>query len=176
MVRRALVVLCLGFMTVLLAGCGQTYELQSISVTPSQPNIEGINSPSPGLQLVVTAHFSNGKTEDVTTKSTYQISQATALTDPETPLDALTVNKSGVLQTTPVPACTWGDQLEAVGGTTYSYWITSPYVVNITYSDFTTTASVSVDSLAPGCYDGTGFVAPTPVASTTPSSSVARER
>lgn len=158
MVRRALVVLCFAFSTVFMASCGQTYQLQSISVTPAQPNIEGINSPSPGLQLVVTAHYSNTKSEDVTAHSTYQLG---ASSDPKAPLNALTVNKSGVVQTTSVPACTWGDQLNP-DKSTYSYWITSPYVVTVTYSGFTTTAAVSVASLAPNCYDGTGLKAPTP--------------
>jgi hypothetical protein len=158
MARRALILLCIGFMTVFMASCGQTYELQSITVTPAQPNIEGINVSQP---LTVTAHFSNSKTEDVTVKSLYQIGQATALTDPNTPLAGLTVNKSGVVETTSVPACTWGYKLGS-DGKTYSYWITSPYVVTITYSGFTTTAAVSVASLAPSCYDGIGFNAPTP--------------
>ena len=40
MVRRALVVLCLGLMTILLASCGQTYELQSITVTATAASID----------------------------------------------------------------------------------------------------------------------------------------
>ncbi len=158
MVRRALILLCFGLMTVFMASCGQTYQLQSISVTPAQPNIEGINSPSPGLQLVVTAHYSNTKTEDVTVNSTFQLG---ASSDPDAPLSALTVNKSGVVQTTSVPACTWGYKLNP-DGSTYSYWITSPYVVTVTYSGFTTTSAVSVASRAPGCYDGIGLLAPPP--------------
>lgn len=158
MVRRALILLCSGFMAVFMASCGQTYELQSITVSPSQPNIEGINTPQ---ALTVTAHFSNTKTEDVTAKSVYQISQATALDpDAHTPLEALTVNKSGIVETTSVPACTWTDALSP-DGKTYSYWITSPYIVTITYAGFTTTSSVSVASRA-GCYDGIGFKAPAP--------------
>jgi hypothetical protein len=158
MVRRALILLCFGFMTVFMASCGQTYELQSITVTPAQPNIEGINT---SQALTVMAHYSNTKSEDVTVKSTYQIGQATALSDPDTPLGAVSVSKSGIVETSAtVPACTWDYALNS-DGKTYSYWITSPYVVTITYAGFTTTSSVSVDSLA-GCYDGIGYKAPTP--------------
>ena len=154
MVRRVLIVLFFGLMTIFMASCGQTYELQSITVAPAQPNIEGINT---SQALVVTAHYSNTKTQDVTTNSTFQISGSS---DPLAPLSGLTVNKSGIVETTAAPACTWDYALNP-DGKTYSYWITSPYVVTVSYSGFTTTSAVSVASLA-GCYDGIGFKAPVP--------------
>lgn len=155
MVRRVLVILCFGFMTLFMASCGQTYELQSITIAPSQPNIDGISTP---LAVTVTAHYSNGKTEDATTKASYQVSSS----DPaDVPLAGLAVNKSGILSTTTVPVCTWTWTLNA-DGSTFSYALVKPYTLTATYSGFTATAVVGVASASP-CYDGsTGNTAPAP--------------
>jgi hypothetical protein len=154
MVRRVLLVLCFGFMIIFMASCGQTYELQSITIAPTQPNIEGLSTQQ---ALTVTAHYSNTKTADVTVKATYQLAGSS---DKNAPLAGLTVNNSGILETTSTPACTWAWALNS-DGTTYTYAITSPYVVTATYSGHTATASVSVASLSP-CYDGIGYKAPAP--------------
>jgi hypothetical protein len=152
MVRRVLIVLCIGIMITFMANCGQTYTLQSITVTPASPNIEGIGS---SQALVVTANYSNSKTEDVTTKSTYQLGPSTHA---DAPLTAMNVNASGIVKAINA-ACTWTATLNP-DGATYGY-TTNPYLVTATYSGFTTQAFVSVDS-AGGCYDGLGFPAPTP--------------
>jgi hypothetical protein len=153
MVRRVLIVLCFGFMTVFMGSCGQTYKLLSISVTPgalgatgsSAINIEGIGT---FQSLTVTALYSNTKTEDVTGKSQYQIG---ASLDPNAPLSATTVNGSGVVKAVG-GVCTWvAEPTDSPTNSAFSYG-TSPYTVTITYSGFTTVAFVSVNSL-PGCYD-----------------------
>ena len=152
MVRRALAVLCFGLMTMFLTSCGQTYHLESITVSPTSLSLEGISTSQP---LTVTANYSNTKTEDVTTRAAYQMSQATATgpnADPNTPNNGASVNNSGIVATSPtVGACTWLTTLNP-DGKTYTYSITSPYVVTITYQGFTTTADVYVDSLA-SCND-----------------------
>jgi hypothetical protein len=141
-------------MALFMASCGQTYELQSISVSPTTANLEGINTTQ---AFTVTAHYSNTKTEDVTVKSRYQVSQATAATDPDTPNGALSVNNSGVAETSStVWACTWA---YAAAGKGYVYGITSPYIVTVTYSGFTTTTAIAVAS-GPTCYDGISYLHP----------------
>jgi hypothetical protein len=149
MVRHALKLVCLGFMTMFLASCGQTYELQSITVSPTQPNIEGMSTPQ---ALTVTAHYSNTKTEDVTVKAQYSLGSADST---NAPAAGLTLNKSGILETTTTPACSWVATLNS-DGTTYSYAIVWPYTATATYSGFTATAGVSVASAAK-CYDGINF-------------------
>ncbi len=158
MERRALVVLCLSLMTLLLASCGQTYELQSITVsgpqggTDSSFNIEGFGNSQP---VVVTANYTNGKTDDVTIHSNYSMG---ASADPNAPLTAVEVNQSGVLKVID-GACTWSYTFP--NGSTTANYTTQPYPVTITYSGHTTTAFLSVASEG-GCYDGIGFPAPAP--------------
>jgi hypothetical protein len=157
MVRRVFTVFCLGAMAMLLMSCGQTYELQSISVAPTSPNIEGVGSTQ---SLVVTAHYSNTKSLDVTAKSVFELG---ASADPLAPLDAVTLSKSGVLQsvispTTGVAACTWHATPTNTGDTLFNY-TTNPYSVTVTYAGFTAVAYASVDAIG-SCYDGIGFVAP----------------
>jgi hypothetical protein len=142
MVRRALVLLCMASMAVFVASCGTSNKLLSITVSPSQPNIQGISSPQ---ALKVTANYSNTKTQDVTVRASYQL--AGSLDTLNAPLDGLTINKSGILETTTVPACTWVHTLNP-DGTTFTYAITSPYIATATFSGFTATAAVSVASAA----------------------------
>lgn len=151
MLRRTLVVLCFGFMTLLMTSCGQTYELQSITISPSQPNVEGISN---NLPLTVTAHYSNTKTQDVTAAAKYVLVASGA------PQAGLIVNTSGILETTNVPACTWVSTLNS-DKKSYSYAIVNPYVLTATYSGLSVPASVSVASAA-DCWDGIGFVRPPP--------------
>jgi hypothetical protein len=156
MARRALLVLCLGLMTLILASCGQTYELQSISISPDTGyNLEGVGKSG---QLTITAHYSNSKTADVTTKSTFQISGSL---DPRAPLGAVAVNESGLVQNSAnIGVCTWYAEPSASGATNTSFgYFTNPYTVTVTYSGHTAQAPVSVDSVA-DCYDGTTYLPP----------------
>jgi len=160
--RRALLAISSALILLGLAGCGQTYELQSITVSPSSPNIEGIGSTQ---ALTVTAHYSNTKTADVTVNSKFELM---ASPDPQAPQynsqnnPVIMVDKSGIV-TVLGPACTWTATLES-DGQTYSYG-TQPYTVVVTYGGFTAQSFVSVDSES-GCYDGQTYKAPTPT--TTP--------
>jgi hypothetical protein len=170
MVRRALVVLCLGLMTILLANCGQTYELQSLTVTATAASTGGTTSASAAANiegigntatLAVTAHYSNSKTEDVTVNSIYQVD---ASTDPRAPLTDLTVSKSGIAKAVnPNGTCTWYAEPTSSANTAYSYG-TQPYPVTVTYTEngvtATTMAYISVDSAATDCYDGITYTAP----------------
>lgn len=168
MVRRALVVLCLGLMTILLASCGQTYELQSLTVASTAAgsstasasaaaNIEGVGNTA---ALAVTAHFSNSKTEDVTVNSVYQVD---ASSDPRAPLTDLTVSKSGIAKAVnPNGTCTWYAEPTSSADTSFGYG-TQAYPVTIAYTEngvtATTMAYISVAS-ATDCYDGTTYLAP----------------
>jgi hypothetical protein len=134
-----------GLMTAFMASCGQTYELQSITVDPPSPSIEGIGS---SQALTITAHYSNTKTEDVTVKSTYQLG---ASADVNAPLSAVIVNKSGLVKAVG-GACTWVAEPSDPPTDSKFLYGTSPYPVTVTYSGFTTTAFISVNSLA-GCFD-----------------------
>jgi len=150
MVWRVFALFCVGAMTLFSASCGQTYELQSITVTPSAPSLEGIGSTQ---QLVVTAVFSNTKTQVVTTSASYELGGST---DTKAPLDALTLTKSGQLQAVTSPtlgtgACTWHATPTNSTDTTWGY-TTQPYTVTITYRGFTAISYVSVNSEG-GCYD-----------------------
>lgn len=151
MVRRAMVVLCLGLMTVILASCGQTYEMQSITIAPDTGyDLEGLGKSG---QLTVTAHYSNSKTEDVTAKSTYQVG---ASQDPRAPLGAVTVNKSGLVQNSAnVGVCTWYVTPNSSSPTNTSFgYYTQPYTVTVTYSGHTAQTQISVLSVE-DCFDGT---------------------
>jgi hypothetical protein len=150
MLRRALVVLGFGFMTVFMASCGSSNELQSITLSPVSPNLEGIGG---SKALVVTAHYSNTKTEDVTVRSTYAITSAPG---GRAPMGAVTVSASGILQVVE-SACTWTATL-GPDGKTYVY-STTAYTVVATYSGFTSTAFVAAAS-AGNCFDGQEFPAP----------------
>jgi len=150
MARRVSIVLCIGVLALFLASCGQTYELQSITLSPVSPNLEGIGA---SQQLTVTAHYSNTKTQDVSVKSTYAISSSPG---GPAPASALAVNPSGIVQAVNA-ACTWTATLGG-DGKTYAY-STTAYEVTAMYSGLTTKAFVSVAS-ASGCYDGQAFPAP----------------
>jgi len=155
MVQRALVLLCIGLTTVFMTSCASSNELLSITVSPTTAILEGYNDTQ---ALVVTGHYSNKTNVDITIRSTYQVGQATALTNPDTPNGAVTVNKSGIIETSStVWACTW--VATPVTGGTYTYGITSPYIVTATYSGFTATTAVAVAS-GPSCYDGITYKHP----------------
>ena len=168
MVRRVLVGLCVGFMCIFAAGCGQTYTLQSITVTPQSPNLEGIGATQ---ALTVTAHYSNTKSSDVTVVSSYQLGvsadSSTVTGSGLAPLDAVTLSKSGVLQSVISPtlgtgACTWHATPTGTSKATFAY-TTNPYSVTVTYSENGVTVTghsfVSVDAVG-DCYDGLTYPAP----------------
>lgn len=161
MLRRALVLLSVAGLAFMMTGCGQTYDLQSITVsnslagTSSEFNIEGIGNTQP---LVVTAHYSNGKTEDVTVHSTYALGVST---DSEAPADAVTVSSSGIIQAIVSPkegiaACTWTATPTTDKCTAWSY-STQPYPITVTYQGQTAVGYLSV-AAAGACYDGISYI------------------
>ncbi len=138
--RRALVVLCLVFMTIVMASCGQTYKLESISISPAAGY--SLTNASPQGALMVTASYSNSKTANVTTGSSYEI-LASALGSTTAPPNAVMVNNSGVvIASGATMACTWN------GATS------SPYMAQASYTEngVTATASVPINvTTASGC-------------------------
>lgn len=163
MVQRAWMLLGIAGLAVMLTNCGQTYELQSITVsdslagTGSSFNIEGIGNTQP---MIVTAHYSNGKTEDVTVHSTFALGVSK---NEFAPADAVTVSASGIAQaivspTEGVASCTWTATPTDEKCTTFSY-ATDPYPVTVTYKGFKATGYLSV-AAAGGCYDGINDKAP----------------
>jgi hypothetical protein len=146
MVRRVFTVFCLGAIAILMTSCGQTYELQSISVSPSSANFDTFGSTQ---QFTVTATYTNTKTEDVTARSNYSIGPSPALnstTAPLPPVNApISYNDSGLVTASAnVPACTYAPTTN----------VPSPYSLNITYTEngITKTASASLNvATASGC-------------------------
>lgn len=142
MVKRALVLLCVGCMAVFMSSCGQTYQLQSINVSPSYINLTGAGAEQ---QFVVTATYTNTKTNVVTVNSKYQINGSPLnTTDPGVaPLASLKLNNSGLVEVVGL-ACTF-----PTSSTTGS-----PYTLNISYTEGskTVTAIANIDvTNAPGC-------------------------
>jgi hypothetical protein len=150
MARRALIGLCVVFMCIFAASCGQTFDLQSITVSPSSPNVEGIGGQ---VALTVTAHYSNTKTANVTVHTKF---------DTSTLPPAVTLNASGILEAVG-PACTWHATPTNAGDSSFDY-STDPFIANASYTENgvtkTTPIFVSVDSVA-DCFDGQAFPAPT---------------
>lgn len=141
--QRILSLIAGGLLAIGLSGCGQSYELQSISVAPTHPNVVGLGGTQ---QLTVTAHYSNNKTTDVTRKATYQIVAPTG-SAPFAPLSAITINANGLAEGLEPGACTW-----TVSGASPNWeYGTDPYVVNITFEDKTVQGFLSVTSIV-GCY------------------------
>lgn len=148
MVRRALIVLCVGSMTIFLANCGQTYKLVSISVSPAAGY--NLTNAAPQGALMVTANYSNSKTGDVTSKSSYEIiaSSLQSSTAPSSVggVATITVNGSGlVTANAAAPACTWSATTPPQP---------SPYQVEVSFTDngVTATALVPINvATAAGC-------------------------
>jgi hypothetical protein len=135
-------------MAVFMSSCGQTYQLQSISVTPSYINLAGSGAEQ---QFVVTATYTNSKTNVVTLKSSYQIdsSPLNTTTPGVAPLSSLNYNNSGLVEVVG-PACTF---VPTTSGTTTTYG-DSPYTFNVKYTEgsVTVTAVANIDvANAPGC-------------------------
>ncbi len=156
MVQRALVLLCVGCMAVLMSSCGQTYELQSITISPTAVSLEGGGAQQ---AFVVTANYSNTKTNVVTVKSNYQIGVPTdEATNPLYNQASLKLNQSGIVEVVGV-TCTWTTTPVTTGtATSYTYG-TDPYVLTATYSEgsktVTAIALLSVNNAAGVCYDPT---------------------
>lgn len=145
MLRRVLAGLCVGFMCIFAASCGQTYQLQSITVTDADDfNLSSLSEPND--PLTVTAHFSNTKTSVVTTSASYN--GVTGSTAPNAPNGAVTVNDSGIVELKS-QACTWAIP---EGGTTL---VDYPYYVNVSYTENhvtrTTQVPISVAITGSGC-------------------------
>lgn len=143
--RRTLVVLCLGLTTLLLASCGQTYKLESISISPAAGY--SLTNGVPQGALTVTANYSNSKSKDVTVNSQYEILPS-SLDNSTAPLSvngvlAVTVNKSGVVTAnTAAVVCTWSGTQP------------NPYQAQASYTENGVTASAIVSinvATAAGC-------------------------
>jgi hypothetical protein len=146
MVRRVMTVLCVGAIFTVLASCGQTYKLQSISVSPTSASLATFGSTQ---QLTVTATYTNTKTADVTQKSQYSIGGSSAPNNTAplsvNGLPTVTVNNSGLVAASPnVPACTYAPTTN----------VPYPYSVNVTYTENGVTVSTSASlnvATASGC-------------------------
>ena len=125
----------------LLVSCGQTYELASIELTPTSPNIIGIGGTQ---QFVVTAKYTNTKSEEITVKSKYTIT-APGGTTLVVPATALAVSPTGMIEVMQ-GACTWTKS----GTVAAPIYGTTPYVLKATFQGHEATAFVSVASIA-GC-------------------------
>ena len=143
--KPLLTVLTFLILTILMAGCGQTYELQSIEVVPTSPNLAGIGATA---QFTVTAKYSNTKTTNVTQQATYQIA-APAYGAPYAPITALKINATGMVEAVD-GACTWTATTTGSGDTAVTTYSTNPYILTVTYNNQKATAFISVASLA-GC-------------------------
>jgi len=157
MLQRALVLLCACSLALFMAGCGQTYSLQSITVSPTSANLYGDGAQQ---AFVVTANYSNTKSSVVTTHATYQLSLPSDQTSSNSlwNLSSITVNQSGILSVVGA-ACTWTVVPVTVGTTTtYSYG-TDPFIMTVTYKEGSVTRTakvlVSVNNEAGVCFDGT---------------------
>jgi hypothetical protein len=125
----------------LLINCGQTYELSSIEITPTSPNVIGIGGTQ---QVAVTARYTNDKTQDVTVRSTFTIT-APSGTILVVPQSALTISPNGMIEVIQ-GACTW-----TKGGTTAApVYGTTPYVLKASFDKHDAIAFISVSAIA-GC-------------------------
>lgn len=152
MVQRALVLLCVGCMAVFMSSCGQTYELQSISVSPSYANLTGAGAEQ---QFVVTATYTNTKTNVVTVKSNYQLNASPLNTSNPgvAPLSSVKYNNSGLVEVVGA-ACTFAPTTTTTGGTTTTTYSSNPYTLTIGYTEGskTVTAIANIDvTNTPGC-------------------------
>jgi hypothetical protein len=138
MLRRVLAGLCVGFMGIFVTSCGQTYKLESITVTPAAGYI--LTNSSPQGALAVTANYSNTKTSVVTATSTYEAGNSTA-PDDAAPLGVVTVDNSGVVTASGTTlACTYVTTTSGGVTTIVPY----PYPVTVTYTENGVTATKTV--------------------------------
>ncbi len=148
MARRVSIVLFIGVIALFMASCGQTYELQSIAVTPAAAKLVGSGATQ---TFVVTATYTNTKTGVVTTRAKYQINESPLnATNPGiAPMSALNVNASGLLEVI-APACTF----VPVGSGTATTYGAYPYTLVVSYTENSKTvtgyAQIGVVN-TPGC-------------------------
>jgi hypothetical protein len=140
--KKILKLIAFGLLAFVFSGCGDSRELQSISINPASPNIVGIGGTA---QIAVTAHYSNNKTLDVTRSATYQISAPFGKSS-FVPLSAITIDANGLVEAVNPGACTW-----TVSGTTPEWtYTTDPYTLNVSFDGKTVQGHISVASIA-GC-------------------------
>lgn len=136
--RRVLPLFVLTVLCTFLLSCGgQDLELISIQATPSSPNIVGIGGTQ---QLTVTANYNDGRTENVTSKSTFTISVPDGA-PASAPLEAVTISASGLLHVVD-GACTWTN----TGTVDAPAYGTNPYKLAVNYENMSTIVFVSVAS------------------------------
>ena len=158
MISRVVSTILCCFILAFCLGCGQTYETQSIEVAPASPNLAGIGA---FQQLTVTAHFSNGKTQDVTNRATYTIVPPTSGA-PFAPANAVIVSATGHVSAVDA-ACTWTSFM-TTDTPPVKKFATSPYILTATWDNHQSVSFISVASAA-GCdAPTTGNIAPGPVA------------
>lgn len=124
-----------------ITGCGSGSTVQSLQFSPTSGNLVGIGATQ---NFALFATYSSGRAFDVTGKATYTISQPNPL-GPVTPPNAITFNPSGTAESV-LGACTWTEA--TINGT--NTFGTQPYLLTASFGGQTTTAFVSVASLA-GC-------------------------
>jgi hypothetical protein len=140
-IKKILSLIACGIIVFTLTGCGDSFELQSISLEPTHPNLVGIGGTG---QFIVTAHYSNNKTADVTRKATYVI--GASVQPGSAPLSAVTINANGLAEAVDA-SCTWTHTGIAPD---YEYG-TYPYPLDVTFEGKTVRGFISVASVA-GCY------------------------
>ncbi len=137
-IRSVISFIICGTIAFAMIGCGDSFELQSISLEPTHPNLAGLGGTA---QFKVIAHYSNNKTADVTRKAAYQITAS-----PVAPLSAVTINANGLAEAID-GACTWDHT-----GTAPNYlYSTQPYGLNVSFEGKTVQGFISEASLA-GCF------------------------
>lgn len=141
--NKILTLIACGVLAFAFNGCGDSYELQSISIDPTHPNVVGIGGTA---QFTVTAHYSNNKTSDVTRRATYSIASPAGGVA-FAPLSAITINANGLTEALNPGACTW-----VVSGTSPNWeYATDPYILTVSFGGKTVEGYISVASLG-GCY------------------------
>lgn len=148
MSKKILVLFGTVLLVMLLASCGQTYELQSIEVEPTSPNMIGIGGTQ---QFTVTAHYSNTKSTDISHRATYTITPP-----PFAPAgyavmpNAVTISPTGFGEVVQ-GACTWSSSstTDAKGNVTTVFG-TTPYTLTVSFEGKQAVSFVSVASIA-GC-------------------------
>ncbi len=139
MIFKTVSTLLCSILLIFCLACGQTYEMQSIEMTPATPNLTGVGS---SQQFLVVAKYSNGKTQDFTTRVTYTLDAPTGPVI--APATAVDLTQSGRLQVIS-SACTFAPN------TNVAY----PYVITAKFDTFTSRAFVNVNALT-GCNASTG--------------------
>jgi hypothetical protein len=140
--RRIAVALCLGFVCLFGASCGQTYTLQAITITPK----DGLTLSTPGQteSISVTAYFKNStssKSLGVSYQSSYTITPPDSNVISTAPAGAVLYQYPNLIKADDIlMACTYS------GAVDYPYTVTASY----TSDGVTKTASIPV-TVTDGC-------------------------